>query len=142
MANHSATKKAIRKTVSKTAINKNRKSRIRTYVKRVVSAVADGSSVEANNALIEAQSEIMRGVASNLIKKNTGARKVSRLSRMVKEISTAGDNIKAATDRGAVKPAKATTKAAAPKATAKVAPAKKAAAPKAGATKKTAAKAE
>lgn len=87
MANHAGTKKAIRKTVRKTAINKNRKSRIKTYIKRVITAVEYGSSEEANKALVEAQSEIMTGVACNLIKKNTGARKVSRLVRKVKAIS-------------------------------------------------------
>ena len=66
MANHSATKKSIRKTISKTAINKNRKSRIKTYIKRVVTAVEAGTSDVANKALLEAQVEIMRGVASNL----------------------------------------------------------------------------
>jgi small subunit ribosomal protein S20 len=87
MANHSATEKAIRKTVRKTATNKNRKSRIKTFVKRVVTAVAAGSSEEANKALVEAQSEIMKGVSAKLIKKNTAARKVSRLAKSVKNIS-------------------------------------------------------
>ena len=87
MANHAATKKAVRKTISKTAINKNRKSRIKTYIKRVITALEAGLSKEANQAFIEAQSEIMRGVSAHLIKKNTAARKISRLSRRVKAIS-------------------------------------------------------
>ena len=87
MANHSATKKAIRKTISKTAINKNRKSRIKTFIKRVVTAVTSGAQEEANKALIEAQVEIMKGVSANLIKKNTASRKVSRLAKSVKNIS-------------------------------------------------------
>jgi small subunit ribosomal protein S20 len=86
MANHSATKKSIRKTITKTAINKNRKTRIKTYIKRVMLAVESGLAQEANKALIEAQSEIMRGVACNLLKKNTGSRKMSRLAKKVKGI--------------------------------------------------------
>jgi small subunit ribosomal protein S20 len=84
MANHSATKKAIRKTERKTAINKNKKSRIKTYIKKVLVAVKNGSAEDARKFLIEAQSEIMKGAASKLIKKNTAARKVSRLARLVK----------------------------------------------------------
>lgn len=87
MANHSATKKSIRKTVNKTVINKNRKTRIKTYIKRVINAVESGSSSGATKALIEGQSEIMRGIASNIIKKNTGSRKISRLASKVKAIS-------------------------------------------------------
>ncbi len=109
MANHSATKKAIRKTVAKTAVNKNRKSRIKIFVKRVVTAVAAGSSEEANKALIDAQSEITRGISANLIKKNTAARKISRLAKSVKNISTGS---------AAAAPKKETAKPAAKKVTA------------------------
>ncbi len=86
MANHSSTKKAIRKTERNTEVNKNRKSRIRTYIKKVLAAVESGSPEEAKKALIVAQSEIMRGVACKLIQKNTASRKVSRLSARVKEL--------------------------------------------------------
>lgn len=89
MANHSSAKKAIRKTQRNAAINKNRMSRIRTFVKKVLAAVASGASNEAKDALVVAQSELMRGVSSKLIKKNTASRKVSRLSKMVKNISGA-----------------------------------------------------
>jgi len=92
MANHSATKKAIRKTVKRTAVNKNKKSRIKTFIKRVVTAVAAGSSEEANKALIEAQIEIMKGVSAKLIKKNTASRKVSRLAKSVKNIAIGVSN--------------------------------------------------
>ena len=108
MANHSATKKSIRKTITKTAINKSRKTRIKTYIKRVVVAVESGLAQEANKALIEAQSEIMRGVACNILKKNTGSRKISRLASRVKAISLGvaeGAAVKA--EKPAVKKAKA-----------------------------------
>jgi len=86
MANHSSTKKAIRKTERNTEVNKNRKSRIKTYIKKVLAAVDSGSPEEAKKALIVAQSEIMRGVACKLIQKNTASRKVSRLSARVKDL--------------------------------------------------------
>lgn len=89
MANHSATKKAIRKTVAKTAVNKSRISRIRTFIKKVESAVIANDKENAKQALIVAQSEIMKGVSCKVIKKNTASRKVSRLSRKVKLISNA-----------------------------------------------------
>ena len=96
MANHSSTKKAIRKTERTTAVNKNRKSRIKTYIKKVLEAVNAGSVEEAKKALIVAQSEIMRGAACNLIQKNTAARKVSRLSARVKNIGLNPQPVKAA----------------------------------------------
>lgn len=85
MANHTATEKAIRKTIKKSAINKNRRTRVRTYIKKVVTAVdqpVDG--VDAVVALVAAQSEMMRAVARGLIKKNTASRKISRLAKKVK----------------------------------------------------------
>lgn len=85
MANHTSTKKAIRKTVRTTAINTNRKSRIKTYIKKVLIAIKSGSIEEIKSNFIKAQSEIMKGVSSNLIKKNTASRKVSRLSKMIKQ---------------------------------------------------------
>ena len=87
MANHSSTKKAMRKTERNTEVNKNRKSRIKTYIKKVLAAVESGSTEEAKKALVVAQSEIMRGVACKLIQKNTASRKVSRLSARVKDIT-------------------------------------------------------
>jgi small subunit ribosomal protein S20 len=86
MANHSSTKKAVRKTITVTAINKGKKTRIKTYVKKVLAAIETGNREEATKALVVAQSEIMKGVASNLIKKNTGSRKVSRLASKVKAV--------------------------------------------------------
>lgn len=96
MANHSSTKKAIRKTQRNTEVNKNRKSRIKTYIKKVLAAVESGSAEEAKKALVVAQSEIMKGVARSLIQKNTAARKVSRLSARVKDLMLNPQPIKVA----------------------------------------------
>ncbi len=125
MANHSSTKKAIRKTERNTEVNKNRKSRIKTYIKKVLAAVESGSPEEAKKALVVAQSEIMRGVACKLLQKNTAARKVSRLSAKVKDITL---NPQPAKTTIAVKPKKATAKKVD---TAKKAAVKKVAEPKA-----------
>jgi small subunit ribosomal protein S20 len=85
MANHSSTEKAIRKTVKKAAINKSRRTRVRTYIKKVVTAVESASvGDEANKALVVVQSEMMRAVSKGLIKKNTASRKISRLVKKVK----------------------------------------------------------
>ncbi len=124
MANHSSAKKAIRKTQRNAVINKNRMSRIKTFVKKVLAAVASGSSDDARDALVVAQSELMRGVASKLIKKNTASRKVSRLSKLVKNTSNAEVVEKpkvakakpsADVEAKAAKVTKATTKKASPK---------------------------
>ena len=90
MANHSSTEKAIRKTAKKAAINKNRRTRVRTYIKKVVTAVQSASAGdEASKALIVAQSEMMCAVSKGLIKKNTASRKISRLAKKVKAVSIA-----------------------------------------------------
>lgn len=85
MANHSSTKKTIRKTLRDNLVNKNRKSRIKTFTKKVEQAIIQGSAEIANRALLKAQSEIMKGVSKKLIKKNTAARKVSRLVKAIKK---------------------------------------------------------
>jgi small subunit ribosomal protein S20 len=85
MANHSSTEKAIRKTVKKAAINKSRRTRVRTYIKKVVTAVESSSGGdEAKKNLVALQSEMMRAVSKGLIKKNTASRKISRLAKKVK----------------------------------------------------------
>lgn len=89
MANHSSAKKAIRKTIRVTAINKNRNSRIKTYIKKVLAAVKSGEPDEIKKSFIKAQSEIMKGVTCKILPKNTAARKVSRLARIVKQASLA-----------------------------------------------------
>ncbi|MFK7968107.1 MAG: 30S ribosomal protein S20 [Rickettsiaceae bacterium] len=89
MANHLSTEKAIRKTAKKAGINKNRRTRVRTYIKKVVSAVESASVTDsAGKALIFVQSEMMRAVSKGLIKKNTASRKISRLAKKVKLAST------------------------------------------------------
>lgn len=83
MANTPQARKRIRRNERRAEINGNRLSRIRTFVKKVESALAGGDKSAAAEALKEAQPELARGVARGVIHKNTVARKMSRLSKRV-----------------------------------------------------------
>ncbi|MCE3232624.1 MAG: rpsT [Rickettsiaceae bacterium] len=87
MANTSATKKDIRKSARRAAINQNKRSGIRTFLKKVETAIASGDKDGAKEALRVAQSEMMSGVTKNLYKLNTASRKISRLAARVKAIN-------------------------------------------------------
>ena len=84
MANHKSAKKRIRRNANRAEINKSRISRIRTFLKRVETAIASGDKGAAQVALKEAQPELMRGVSKGVLHKNTASRKMSRLSAKVK----------------------------------------------------------
>jgi small subunit ribosomal protein S20 len=84
MANTKSAKKMVRKIARRTEVNKSRKSRIRTFVRKVEEAVASGDQKIAINALKAAEPEIMRGVTVGVMHKNTASRKVSRLAARVK----------------------------------------------------------
>lgn len=87
MANTSSAKKMVRKIARRTAINKSRRSRMRTFIRRVEEAISSGDKKAAEAALKNAEPEIMRAVTKGVIHKNTGSRKVSRLARRVKAIA-------------------------------------------------------
>ncbi len=87
MANHKSAKKRIRRNLARAEINKSRISRIRTFIKKVESAIGSGDAEKATNALKQAQPEIMRGVSKGVLHKNTASRKISRLAASVKNIS-------------------------------------------------------
>jgi small subunit ribosomal protein S20 len=86
MANTPQSKKRARQTERRTAVNKARRSRIRTFLKKVEEALAAGDRAAAAEALKTAQPELMRGVTKGVIHKNTAARKMSRLSARVKAL--------------------------------------------------------
>ena len=86
MANRKSAKKRIRRNADRAEINKSRISRIRTFVKRVETAIASGDKDVAQTALKEAQPELMRGVSKGVMHKNTASRKMSRLSAQVKAV--------------------------------------------------------
>ncbi len=87
MANSPQAKKRARQNERRFAVNKARRSRIRTYLRRVEEAIASGDQAVAAAALKEAQPELMRGVSKGVLHKNTAARKMSRLSSRVKALS-------------------------------------------------------
>jgi small subunit ribosomal protein S20 len=87
MAHHSSAKKRIRQTVRRTAINRTRLSRIRTFIKRVERAVASGDQDAALQALRAAEPEIRRGVNKGVLKLNTASRRISRLSKKVNQVT-------------------------------------------------------
>jgi small subunit ribosomal protein S20 len=86
MANHKSAEKRIRQTKRRTAINKSRVSRIRTFVKKVELAIQSGDKAAAEEAFKAAQPEMQRGVTKGVLHKNTVARKLSRLSGRIKGI--------------------------------------------------------
>lgn len=88
MANTKQSKKRIRQTARRTEVNRNQRSRMRTFEKRVALALEAGDKSAAEEALKAAQPEIARSVNRGLLHKNTAARKVSRLSRRVKALSS------------------------------------------------------
>ena len=87
MANSPQAKKRARQIERRTAINKARKSRIRTFLRAVEEAIASGDKAAATAALRAAQPELMRGVTKGIFHKNTASRKVSRLASRVKALS-------------------------------------------------------
>ena len=89
MANTKSAKKMVRKIATRTEVNKSRKSRVRTFVRKVEEAVASGDKPAATIALKAAEPEIMRGVTKGVLHKNTASRKVSRLAARVKGMGAA-----------------------------------------------------
>ncbi|WCT74365.1 30S ribosomal protein S20 [Sphingomonas naphthae] len=83
MANTPQAKKRIRRNDKRADINGARVSRIRTFVKKVESALLAGDKSVAAAALAAAQPELQRGVSKGVLHKNTVARKISRLSKRV-----------------------------------------------------------
>jgi small subunit ribosomal protein S20 len=86
MANTPQAKKRARQNEARAAVNKNRRSRIRTFLRKVEEAIASGDKEAAAAALRAAQPELMRGVTKGVFHKNTASRKVSRLAARVKAL--------------------------------------------------------
>ena len=83
MANTPQAKKRIRRNERRAEINGNRVGRIRTFVKKVETAVSAGDKAAATEALSAAQPELARGVARGVLHKNTASRKFARLTKAV-----------------------------------------------------------
>ena len=87
MANSPQAKKRARQNERRFTINQARRSRIRTYLRKVEEAIASGDQPAAAEALKVAQPELMRGVTKGVFHKNTASRKVSRLAGRVKAMA-------------------------------------------------------
>ncbi|MCL4678488.1 MAG: 30S ribosomal protein S20 [Alphaproteobacteria bacterium] len=88
MANHKSAKKRMRRNASRTEVNKSRKSRMRTFIKKVELAIESKDSKLAQEALRLMQPELSRSVSKGLIHKNAAARKLSRLTAKVKALAS------------------------------------------------------
>jgi small subunit ribosomal protein S20 len=87
MANTSSAKNATRTIARRAAVNGNRVTRVRTYVRKVDEALASGDQAVAAAALKAAQPELMRAVSKGVLHKKTMSRKISRLAARVKKLS-------------------------------------------------------
>ncbi len=87
MANTSSAKKAVRKIARRTAVNKSRRSEMRTSVRKVEEAIAAKDSGVAAAALREAEPLVARAAQKGILHKNTAARKISRLTKRVKALA-------------------------------------------------------
>jgi small subunit ribosomal protein S20 len=86
MANTASARKRVRQNERRTARNQARKSRMRTFVKKVEAAIASGDKEAAVGALREAQPEMQRAAGKGVTHRNTVARKLSRLSARIKSL--------------------------------------------------------
>ena len=89
MAHHKSAKKRIRQTEARTEVNRNRRSRVRTFIKKVEAEIAAGNANEAQTALQVAQSEMSKAVAKGVYAAGTVSRKTSRLSSRIKALKQA-----------------------------------------------------
>ena len=87
MANTSSAKKCVRKMARKTTVNKNRRTSVRSNLRKVEDAITAGDQAAAKAALVGAEPAMMRAVGKGIFHKNTGARKISRLTKRVKAMS-------------------------------------------------------
>lgn len=87
MANTPQAKKRIRRNAARAEVNGARVSRIRTFVKKVESALESGDKSAAETALKAMQPELARGVAKGVVHKNTAARKFSRLTKRLSALA-------------------------------------------------------
>lgn len=88
MANSPQAKKRARQNERRFAVNKARRSRIRTYLRKAEEAIESGDQTAAAAAVKEVQPELMRGVTKGVFHKNTAARKMSRLTARVKSMTS------------------------------------------------------
>ncbi len=89
MANTPSAKKAARKIARRTAINRDRRSRVRTFLRKVEEAILSGDKAAAQEAFKAAEPELARAASKGVMHRNTVSRKISRLSSRVKAVGAA-----------------------------------------------------
>jgi small subunit ribosomal protein S20 len=87
MANTKAAKKALRTSEKKEIVNASRKNRIRSFVRKVESAIKSADETKARQAFKALEPEIMRGVTKKVLKLNSAARKLQRLAAAIRKIA-------------------------------------------------------
>ena len=88
MAYHKSAKKRIRQIKFRTEVNRARLSRVRTFVKKVETAIASGDKEQAAAAFRDAEPELMRGASKGVVHRNTASRRLSRLSARINAMGT------------------------------------------------------
>ncbi len=87
MANTTSAKKSVRKIARKTLVNKTRRSAVRSTLRKVEEAITAGDQKAAREALKQAEPALMKAVGKGIWHKNTGARKISRLSKRIQAMA-------------------------------------------------------
>ena len=87
MANTKSAKKAARQTIRRTAVNKSRRSEMRTFVRKVEDAIAAKDQQAAAAALSEAEPKLARAAQKGIIHKNAASRRISRLAKRIKSLA-------------------------------------------------------
>lgn len=87
MANTKSAKKKTRVIARRTEINKNRRSGMRTYIRKVEEAIASGDQTAALSALHAAEPQVMRASQKGVLHKKTASRKISRLTQQVRKLA-------------------------------------------------------
>jgi small subunit ribosomal protein S20 len=90
VANHKSALKRIRQSAKRTARNRHVRATMRTFIKRVRTAIEDGSAPDAQTSLREAIRKIAKAASKGVIHRNQARRRISRLSKAVNRVSTAG----------------------------------------------------
>ncbi len=88
MANTRSAKKRLRRDHRQTQVNRDRRSSVRSFLKKVETAIVGGDANAARQAFLQAQSVMMRGVGKGIFKRNTAARMLSRLSARIKALNS------------------------------------------------------
>jgi small subunit ribosomal protein S20 len=86
MANTKSAKKAARQALRRTEVNKSRRTRMRTAIRKAEEAITGADTSVALEALVAAQSQLMKAAQKGIVHKNTAARKISRLSKRIKAL--------------------------------------------------------